>query len=135
MGRKLSESSLRKEHSEKGEKGSGAGSSGEASEMEISGTGERASMLTRRRTGAEIDRLACGLNNAGRPAPVNTCAVRCTGKKAGSKKKSKGKERKRKSPKLAPHEPRKRWKKRERKEMQTRQGGCGWAESDQLHLL
>ena len=71
----------------------------------------------------------------GRPAPVNTCAVRCTGKKAGSKKKSKGKERKRKSPKLAPHEPRKRWKKRERKEMQTRQGGCGWAESDQLHLL
>ena len=135
VGRKLSESSLRKEHSEKGEKGSGAGSSGEASEMEISGTGERASMLTRRRTGSEIDRLACELNNAGRPAPVNTCAVRCTGKKAGSKKKSKGKERKRKSLKLAPHEPRKRWKKRERKEMQTRQGGCGWAESDQLHLL
>ena len=99
MGRKLSESSLRKEHSEKGEKGSGAGSSGEASEMEISGTGERASMLTRRRTGSEIDRLACELNNAGRPAPVNTCAVRCTGKKAGSKKKSKGKERKRKQPK------------------------------------
>lgn len=42
VGRKLSESSLRKEHWEKGEKGSVTGSSGDASEMEIAGTGERA---------------------------------------------------------------------------------------------
>ncbi len=73
VGRKLSESSLRKVHWWKGENGSGTNSSGEAREMEISGTGERASMLTRRTAGGR-GLLACKKKHRrrGRPAPVNT---------------------------------------------------------------